>query len=93
MFADVSPGFLPDYFWVMLLALVIVAVVASLLMFGMWWVIDKITPGDLARQLLGEPVQPGQTRGPNLALAVVVGTMFLGFSIIIGCTVIGVLAH
>lgn len=85
---------LPEYFWVMLLALVLVAAVAGLLATLGWRVIDWITPGNLNGQLLGTPAENGKPeRAPNVALAIVVAAMFLGFSFILGCTVIGVLVH
>lgn len=91
-----EPGVLPPYFWVMLLALVLVAAVAGLLATLGWRVIDWITPGNLNGQLLGTPGDPKAgtpERAPNVALAIVVAAMFLGFSFILGCTVIGVLVH
>jgi uncharacterized membrane protein YjfL (UPF0719 family) len=82
-------GFFPPYFAVMILALVIIFLVACVLKIVSWRVIDWITPGDLGKELLGN--RPDGK--PNVALAIVVAGMFLGLSITLGCTVIGVLNH
>ena len=47
-------------------------------------IVDKLTPYDLWAEIVEKK---------NVALAIVVGAMFLGYSIILGCTVIGVLMH
>lgn len=89
-----TSGFLPPYFGAMVLALVLVAAIAGVLAMIAWKVIDRITPGNLDGQLLGTPAADGKPeRAPNLALAVVVGAMFMGFSFVLGCTVVGVLVH
>lgn len=95
-----NQGVFPEYFGTMLLALVIVAAVATVLAVLGWRVIDWITPGNLNTQLLGDPGNtdpmqgaPRPRRDPNLPLAVVVASMFLGFSLILGCTIIGVMVH
>lgn len=79
---------LPSYFPTMLLALVLVFALVMCLFMVAWRVIDKITPGKLNDELLGK----GRTQ-PNLALAIVVASMVLGMSIILGLTVLGVLVH
>lgn len=90
-----SSGFFPAYFPAMMLALVFVFVVVMILFFVGYRVIDKITPGDLSYQLLGHdpknpPVAPHK---PNVALAIVVASMVLGMSILIGLVAHGVLTH
>ncbi len=85
----------PEHFGTMLLALVIVfALVMVLYMFG-YKLIDRITPGNLCRELLGrDPAQTvAEPHKPNVALAIVVAAMLLGLSIILGCTILGVMVH
>lgn len=83
-------GFFPPYFGVMLLALVLTFVVGVLLQLVGYKVIDRITPGNLCKELTGEGRPDGK---PNVALALVVAAMFLGMSITMGCTIIGVMVH
>jgi len=47
------------------------------------WIIDKVTPGDLAKQIV--PVDSNAQ--PNVALAVLVGSMLIGISIIIASAI------
>jgi hypothetical protein len=87
-------GILPSHFWPMILGLVIVFAVAMILYMVAWRVIDKITPGDLDGQIIGTPAKDGHPeRAPNLALAIVVGAMLIGMSVILGCTILAVLMH
>lgn len=85
-----STGLFPPYFGVMLLALAIVFALALVLNLLAFRVIDWITPGNLSKEILGDSAQGKQ---PNIALAVIVAAMFLGLSIVLGCTVIGVMGH
>jgi len=48
-----------------------------------WKLIDKITPGDLDKELLGDNAQ----KQPNVALAIVVGAMVLAFGLIIAAAI------
>ena len=79
---------LPDYFGTMVAAITLIFMVVMVLFFVGWRAIDKITPGNLNNELV--PVQP---RAPNVALAIVVGSMILGMSIVLGLVVHGVLTH
>lgn len=79
---------LPPYFPTMLLALVLVFILLMLLFVIGWRVIDRITPGKLDEEILGS-----QKKQPNVALAIVVASMVLGVSVVLGCTVIAVLNH
>lgn len=71
------PAFVPA-----LLQSVIFAIVAFGLFFIFWKVIDKVTPGNLNIEILGSSQRP-----PNIALAIVVGSMALGFCIIIAAAI------
>lgn len=91
LFADTtsaSTAFFPDHFLPMLLAAVIIFALAMLLYYVAWRVIDFLTPGDLSKELV-----PGTTGTPNQALAIVVGCMFLGVSLVLAAVILGVLVH
>ena len=81
-------GLFPDYFGGMLAALAVVFAVVMFLFAIGYRVIDAMTPGKLNDELLGS-----STKQPNLALAVVVGSLVLGTAIVLGCTVVGTLVH
>lgn len=71
------PNLAPSLLWSAIFAIVAIA------MFPLVWrLIDRITPGDLAEELLGR-----NGRQPNTALAIVVGAMVLGFCIIIAAAI------
>lgn len=92
--SETTSGLLPLHFGSALLTVTLVSVLVSIMALICWKVIDRITPGNLDGQLLGTPATEGKPeRAPNIALAIVVGAISLGFSFIIGCTIIGVLAH
>lgn len=95
LLADSDGGLFPEHFWVMILALVTVFVIALGLKLLGWRVIDWITPGNLGEELIGKEYVSPENAGkePNVALAIVVGAMFLGLSFILGCTIIGVMVH
>ena len=57
--------------------------VAALMFPFLWKLIDKITPGDLDKEILGDNSK-GQ---PNVALAIVVGAFVLSFGIIIASAI------
>ncbi len=69
--------------------IVVLTVVALSFLFG-FRVIDKITPGDLSKELLGES---NGGKHPNVALAIVVAALILGMALVLGATIIGVLLH
>ncbi len=48
-----------------------------------WKLIDRITPGDLGKELLGD----NANKQPNVALAIVVGAFVLAFGIIIAAAI------
>lgn len=82
---------LPEYFGKMVFALAaIFAVVMVLFVIG-WRFIDWLTPGVLNEQLV--PPNSKNSSTPNIALAIVVASLVVGLSFIIGCTTIGVLTH
>lgn len=83
-----TASFFPEYFWVMLLAIVLVFSLALFLFYLGWKGIDAATPGKLDEQLV-----PPQGGTGNVALAIVVGCMFLGLSIVLAATIVGVLCH
>lgn len=102
LFAESDGGLFPEHFWPMIAALAVVFVIALGLKLLGWRVIDWITPGNLGEELLGkpetrDPMAPAYVlkpeKKPNVALAIVVGAMFLGLSFILGCTIIGVMVH
>jgi len=62
---------------------VIFALVSLLLFVAFWRFIDWLTPGNLNKELLGDNSK-GQ---PNIALAIVVGALALGFCIIIAAAI------
>lgn len=80
---------LPDYFGTMLAAIALVGLLGGLMMFIAWRVIDKITPGKLDDEI----VPADKTKQPNQALAIVVGFMFLSWSVVLGFAIHGVLTH
>jgi len=83
-------GLLPENFWQGLLGTVIYFLVALALLPVAYKIVDKITPGDLAAQLLGtEDKETGQPAGrqPNIALAVFAGFLALGMCHIIASAI------
>ncbi len=92
-----APGFFPEYFGTMLLAMVLVfAIGLALFAFG-WRAVDWITPGCLTKELLGgtetDAADGKKIKQPNMALAIVVGSMLLGLAMVLSATIIGVLVH
>lgn len=83
-------GLFPPYFWIMIAAVIIIAGICGSLMIPGWRLIDYVTPGKLNEEIV--PPE-GSTKQPNMALAMIVTGMIVGFSFIIGCTIIGVLMH
>ncbi len=74
-----APTFLPS------LATSAVFALAALVLFVPFWkFIDWLTPGNLNDELLGSPLAGKQ---PNVALAVVVGALVLGFCLIIAAAI------
>ena len=63
-----------------LLAAIIFSVVGVLVFFGSLWVMDKLTPFSLYREIGEEH---------NSALAIIVGSIILGISIIIAAAILG----
>jgi len=90
--ADASFLGFPSYFGVMLLAVIVVAGLGLALLAIAWRVLDWITPGDLNLELVPDPVKTPSKR-PNVALAVVIGCMFIAVAIVLGATIHGVLTH
>ncbi len=88
-------SFFPEHFGTMLMALVIVFTLVMVLFFIGYRLIDKATPGDLSKELLGRSpsVPTPEPHKPNIALAVVVASMVIGLSMILGATVLGVMVH
>jgi uncharacterized membrane protein YjfL (UPF0719 family) len=85
----VEAGFLgfPPYFGVMLLGVVVVFALALVLFALAWRVVDWITPGKLNEQLVP------RVGTPNVALAIVVGSMLLGLAMVLSSTIHAVLTH
>ena len=91
--ADVtSTSFFPPEFLPAIVMSVIYLLLAVVLFLGLWRFIDWLTPGCLNTELLGTPekrvvengietVVPG--KAPNMALAVVVAALVLGFCLIL----------
>lgn len=79
----------PDNFWQGLLGSSIYALLALVLFPLFWKIIDWVTPGDLNGQLLGTMKSVAHTPDgkPNMALAVVVGLMALGFCVILASAI------
>jgi putative membrane protein len=63
-----------------LLATLIFSVVGIVVMFVGFRIADKITPGDLAKELL---------ENRNVAMALVVSSMIIGVSIIVAAAIVG----
>ena len=89
-----STNLFPANFWAGLLGTVIYALVAAVLFPIFWKLLDWVTPGDLNKQLLGhtisrEGVVTHHTANgqPNLALAIVVGFLGLGFCHILAAAI------
>jgi len=80
---------LPDYFGSMLLGFGVMFVVVLAALWVLYKVIDYITPGCLCDELLGR----NSSGKPNVALALVAGSMFVGAGLALGFTVLGVLTH
>lgn len=77
--SSIMPHQLGESLVVSLIFLLVAVAVFPLL----WKFIDWMTPGNLNKELLGD-----NTKGqPNLALAVVVAAMVLGFSVIIAAAI------
>lgn len=87
-----TAGFFPPTFLPALVISVIFALVSLLLFVAFWRFIDWLTPGDLNSEILGTEAKelngvviPAKT--PNIALAIVVGALALGFCIIIAAAI------
>ena len=84
-----ATSFFPPEFLPAIVMSVIYLLLAVVLFMGLWKFIDWLTPGDLDKELLGTPetkapdgsVVPG--KAPNLALAVVVAALVVGFCLIL----------
>jgi hypothetical protein len=87
-----ATSFFPPEFLPAIVMSVIYLLLAVVLFMGLWKFIDWLTPGDLDKELLGTPEQrvvesgierviPG--KAPNLALAVVVAALVVGFCLIL----------
>lgn len=88
LFANVE--LLPENFWQGIIGTVIYFALALALFPVAYKVVDWITPGDLGSQLLGtEDKETGQQAGrnPNVALAIVVGLLFLGMCQILAAAI------
>ncbi len=88
--AEATPrdGFFPAEFAPSLVMSLIFAVVALGLFWIFWKVIDKVTPGDLNKEILGTPAtETTPAKAPNIALAIIVGFLALGFCQIIAAAV------
>ena len=72
----------PDDFWAGLLGTTIYALYALILFPLFWKILNLITPGDLNAELV-----PISGKQPNVALAVVVGFIALGFCIILAAAI------
>lgn len=79
-----DPGFFPPNWWMGLIGSGIYFVLALVFIGVSWFVIDRITPGRLADELIGTGRPDGQ---PNKALGFVVGCMFLGLCVIIAAAI------
>lgn len=81
-----TASFFPEQFWPSVVMGLIFVLFAAALFYPFWKWIDKLTPGDLNKELLGTPdVRDANnnivTHGkqPNIALAIVVASLVLGF--------------
>lgn len=64
------------------ISIVFVLIAVALFPF-LWKIIDKITPGDLNKELLGQNEQ----KSPNIALAIVVAAMVIAFGLILAAAI------
>ena len=62
---------------------IIFILLAALVFPFLWKLIDKITPGDLDKEILGD----NSNKQPNMALAIVVASMVLAFGLIIASAI------
>jgi hypothetical protein len=77
----------PDFWQVVganLVVTIIWALVALALFPIFWKVLDLVTPGNLKEELLGDA---SKNKAPNLAMAIVVGLLGLGFCVIIASAI------
>lgn len=89
-----SIGLFPANFWAGVLGTVIYALLAAALFPFFYKLLDWVTPGNLCDQLLGSTkdahnvVTHHTPNGqPNIALAIVVGLLGLGFCIILAAAI------
>jgi hypothetical protein len=89
-----NASFFPPDFWPHVVMALIAVVFAAALFYPFWRWIDKLTPGDLNKELLGTAdVRDANnnivTHGkqPNVALAIVVAALVLGFFQVIAAAV------
>ena len=78
----VSPTFLENLGTSVAVSLTFIILAAVIFPF-LWKLIDRITPGDLSKELLGD----NANKQPNVALAIVVGAFVLAFGIIIAAAI------
>lgn len=81
MFAELFSPQLPQA----MMGSVVFVLLALVLFLVSWRVIDKITPGKLNKELC--PDGPRDLNPPNVALAIVVGSMMLGMAVIIAAAI------
>lgn len=81
-----TASFFPPQFWPSVVMGLIYVVFAAALFYPFWRWIDKLTPGNLNNELLGTPDERDAAgnivkRGkkPNVALAIVVAALVIGF--------------
>jgi hypothetical protein len=89
-----SSSLFPVTFWSGVLGTVIYALIAAVLFPLFWKLIDLVTPGNLNAQLLGSTKEKDNVTKshtpdgkPNIALAIVVGFLCLGFCIILAAAI------
>lgn len=87
LFADATvvaeaPSFLMNLLQSVGVSLVFILLAAALFPL-LWKLIDKLTPGNLDKEILGD----NSKNQPNVALAIVVAAFVLGFSIIIAAAI------
>lgn len=86
-----TTSFFPPEFLPAIVMSVIYVLLAAVLFLGLWKFIDWLTPGDLDKELLGHTVEEKDangsvtkiTKSPNVALALVVAALVVGFCLIL----------
>jgi len=87
LLAETNADFFPDHFLGNIVTTLIYTGIIVIILFPVFWkVMHWITPGKLDEEILGNNTE-ANFKAPNVALAIIVGALALGFCIIIAAAI------